>query len=337
MKNKIVKRKIVVVFIWLIVSMNYIYSQNCSAGYTFYGNSLNELPETATIIQGDFGMFDSCLSNIDLTALSNIIYYNNLNYENSINIGNQTWKDGRLMGLVANYSPNGSNGVNEQLTVLPESFGDLDELTFLYLAWNSLTSLPNSFSQLISLVSLTINNNWLTSLPEDFGNINELYFLDLGYNQLHSIPESICQLEDLQYLYLFNNELETLPECICDLNIDWSDFDGGQLPYFGIGANLLCNDVPECIENSDNFELTLDQFYYSIPLDAPQDCCVNLGDMNGDGGWNVLDVVTLANCVLTGSCEELPTSQCGDLNLDGGWNVLDIVTLANCVLTGTCG
>ena len=69
MKNRIVKRKIVVVFIWLIVCMNYIHSQNCSSSYTsFYGNSSNELPETATIIQGD-----SCLSNIDLTALVNII------------------------------------------------------------------------------------------------------------------------------------------------------------------------------------------------------------------------------------------------------------------------
>ena len=57
-----------------------------------------------------------------------------------------------------------------------------------------------------------------------------------------------------------------------NLNIDWSGFDGGGYPYFGIGANHLCNNVPECIENCANFELTLDQFYYSIPLEAPQDC-----------------------------------------------------------------
>ena len=29
----------------------------------------------------------------------------------------------------------------------------------------------------------------------------------------------------------------------------------------------------------------------------------NLGDMNGDGGYNVLDIVTLANCVLGNNCE----------------------------------
>ena len=28
----------------------------------------------------------------------------------------------------------------------------------------------------------------------------------------------------------------------------------------------------------------------------------NLGDLNGVGGWNVLDIVTLANCVLANNC-----------------------------------
>jgi hypothetical protein len=62
-----------------------------------------------------------------------------------------------------------------------------------------------------------------------------------------------------------------------------------------------------------------------------------LGDLNGDGGWNVLDIVTLANCVLAGDCSELSFGCAGDLNGDGGYNVLDIVTLANCVLAGDCG
>ena len=62
-----------------------------------------------------------------------------------------------------------------------------------------------------------------------------------------------------------------------------------------------------------------------------------LGDLNGDGGWNVLDIVTLANCVLANNCEDLEYGCAGDLNGDGGYNVLDIVTLANCVLADNCG
>ena len=36
------------------------------------------------------------------------------------------------------------------------------------------------------------------------------------------------------------------------------------------------------------------------------------------------------------NCAELENGCAGDLNGDGGWNVLDIVTLANCVLAQNC-
>jgi len=65
--------------------------------------------------------------------------------------------------------------------------------------------------------------------------------------------------------------------------------------------------------------------------------CSNIGDMNADGGYNVLDIVALANCVLVENCAELENGCAGDLNQDGGWNVLDIVTLANCILAENCG
>jgi hypothetical protein len=55
------------------------------------------------------------------------------------------------------------------------------------------------------------------------------------------------------------------------------------------------------------------------------------GDMNSDGGVNVLDVVALVNAVLTGSGGD---SCVGDMNADGGTNVLDVVALVNTVLTG---
>ena len=63
---------------------------------------------------------------------------------------------------------------------------------------------------------------------------------------------------------------------------------------------------------------------------TPGESC-NLGDLNSDGGFNVLDIVTLANCVLAGDCAELEYGCAGDLNGDGGYNVLDIVTLVNII------
>ena len=75
-----------------------------------------------------------------------------------------------------------------------------------------------------------------------------------------------------------------------------------------------------------------------------QPCNIELGDINGDGGWNVLDIVVLANMVVNDVCyggisgtDPIPYNCCAtDMNEDGGYNVLDIVILANCVLTGNC-
>ena len=54
-----------------------------------------------------------------------------------------------------------------------------------------------------------------------------------------------------------------------------------------------------------------------------------LGDMNGDGAVNVLDVVNLINVILFGEYNEL-----GDLDGNGTVNVLDVVNLINLVLFG---
>ena len=52
------------------------------------------------------------------------------------------------------------------------------------------------------------------------------------------------------------------------------------------------------------------------------------GDINGDGGLNVLDVVILVNMIL-GSVDETANA---DVNQDGVINVLDVVSLINIIL-----
>ena len=52
-----------------------------------------------------------------------------------------------------------------------------------------------------------------------------------------------------------------------------------------------------------------------------------MGDLNEDGGINVLDVVMLASCILSAAC-----SESADINQDNGYNVLDVVALINMIL-----
>ena len=148
---------------------------------------------------------DQCFFNNDLAVIEELISLNDLNYSNVLETGVQSWNTSRLFNWVLTYTPNGSNGVNQQLTALPENMGDLTSLGSLYIEWNHITSLPASFSNLNNLSNLVISNNLLTSLPEDFGDLTNLFFLDLGYNQISSIPESIGDLPNIMYFWIFNN------------------------------------------------------------------------------------------------------------------------------------
>lgn len=56
--------------------------------------------------------------------------------------------------------------MGNQISQLPEHFGDLTSLIRLGLKGNKLTELPASFTQLTSLVELFITDNKLTTLPQ---------------------------------------------------------------------------------------------------------------------------------------------------------------------------
>ena len=301
-------------------------ANECEDGYTYY----EDIPQNTCIV------FDgsNCFLSQDIQALQDIVELNNLEFENNnpLSLGFQNWINGRLTRLLVG---NNSSGGNITLNVLPESIGNLEQLVQLYIDDNELESLPESIGNLSNLIYLIANFNSLTALPESIGNLSSLLWLDLGYNQISYIPETISQLQNLNYLWIFDNQLSTLPESICELDLDWDGYDVNFAPYFGTGGNLLCDseDIPDCVENSANFEISLDQFYYSFTVVHEQDCSdLLLGDINLDGDLNVLDVVTLVNYII-GSLElDEEAIEVGDINQDDDINVLDIVTLVNIIL-----
>ena len=234
----------------------------CEEGFTYN----NTLPNNINILLGD-----SCFYNEDLEGLADLISINNLEYDNAFGIGTQSWFNGRLKILVAGNYGN-SSGVNDTIFSLPESIGNWTGLSGLYLEWNRISSLPSSFENLKELRSLYISNNILAVVIENLDSLSNAKDRDLGYKKINQLPISICSLTELQYLWLFNNNLSSLPECMCDMNIDWSSDDSAWFPFFAIGGNSLCENIPECISSSENFNISLDQFYYSFQIDSPQEC-----------------------------------------------------------------
>ena len=107
------------------------------------------------------------------------------------------------------------------------------------------------------------------------------------------------------------------------------DVSGTELfsdSIIGTFFNIDVSDIP-----SANYRLEVYPVYAPDKIQAFEFSLhgsISLGDMNGDGALNVLDVVILSNLILEGD----DSNPAGDLNQDGNLNILDIVSLVNLIL-----
>jgi len=73
-------------------------------------------------------------------------------------------------------------------------------------------------------------------------------------------------------------------------------------------------------------ELIVANSQYEVPAEIYY--LYNMGDVNGDGGLNILDVVTLVDIIMSNG----NYISAGDINRDGYLNIMDVVQLVNMVL-----
>ncbi len=299
------------------------FESSCEDGFTL----IESVPTTCIV----FDQSD-CFHDGDLQVLADILESNGIFNLDPLYLGSQNWLSGRLLRIqVGNYFQGG----NVELESLPESISGLSSLATLQVDKNSLTALPDGVGELSNLTALIASNNFIESIPNSIGDLSNVWYLDLGYNNLETLPSTISDMSSLEYLYIFGNNLSSLPNSICDLNLDWSGLDYGFMPYFACGGNELCEDIPDCVENSAHFEIALEANYYSFTIDLPQSCEENCGsgDVNADESIDVLDVVTTVNIVL-GNIDASDSEQCAaDMNNDLNIDVLDVVTMVNLILS----
>ena len=176
-----------------------------------------------------------------------------------------------------------------------------------------------------------------------------------------SIPYSVSMVNILPHchllgksweIYATTSEGEIIPIIkIPDWDFDWQSF---YYPEYllkipgGSTITATCvydntsnnpdnpNDPPEIVfpgqgTNDEMFFIPIEFLTYqegdeNIYLGNSDDCSI-MGDINGDGGINVLDVVLLVNSILSGT-----DTNCSDLNSDGIINILDIVLLIEIIL-----
>jgi len=181
-------------------------------------------------------------------------------------------------------------------------------LNDLNLHFNQITNIPETIGELTQLTEIYLENNLFGILPESIGNLTNLITLNINENQLTSIPENIGNLTGLEKLLLYNNSLTSLPESICNIFSNLSQYD--------FSDNYICPPYPYCIENvgyqdtSDCEEIDLGDINgddsvdildivilvnYILSGDTSE---LDGADINNDGEVNILDVVQLVNIIL---------------------------------------
>ena len=147
--------------------------------------------------------------------LQDKVNFNDLNWEEPLEIGDQEWNNTRLTYLGLG---------NRLLTTIPDNIGNLNQLEYLFLSSNQLSILPESIGNLSSLKYFFLSHNQLTILPESIGNLSNLETLYLHDNQLNLLPETICNLPQNSYIYFENNQLcPPYPECISEDDLGYQN------------------------------------------------------------------------------------------------------------------
>ena len=100
---------------------------------------------------------------------------------------------------------------DNNISLLPEEIGELENLTKLNLSHNKLTFLPINFFNLKNLRSLDLNHNELNEIHEDIGNLDMLESIDLAHNKLIELPTSLTCLSKVFNFNASHNCLESVP------------------------------------------------------------------------------------------------------------------------------
>ena len=100
---------------------------------------------------------------------------------------------------------------DNNLKVLPEEIGALENLSRLNLSHNKLTFLPVGFYKLKQLRVVNLCHNELNELDEELGNLDMLDNLDIAHNKLIELPASIGCLSKVSNFNASHNMLESIP------------------------------------------------------------------------------------------------------------------------------
>jgi len=264
-----------------------------------------------------------CFYQDDLDNLQDFIDVNESLNGEPLEIGEQSWTGGPSgYGYGWAYEDEGYGRLNlldfsnenNEITTIPESIGNLDELEVVNFSNTQITTIPASLGNLSELKSLSAEGGQLTGpIPPELGNLTNLMYLrlydnqltgsipvELGNTNLHTldlrnnqlsgeVPLEIWNMEafyesgapygNLRRIYLRHNQFTgVLPEDLCEIDLRWNSYN-----FIDIRNNQFCPPYPSCLENKMGSQ---DTSYCSGVHVYP-------GDTDNNGIVDALDVLPI--------------------------------------------
>ncbi len=146
---------------------------------------------------------------------------------------------------------------------LPDSIGQLSNLTILNLKRNQLTGIiPQEISRFKSLILLDLSINALTGpIPSTINNLQHtLQIIELRTNSLNYLPETFWNLTNLQIISLGENSFHQPLSCSIQQLI--------QLKSLNLEYNYFTSTLPDCFHNLQllkNIQLSENKFIGKLP------------------------------------------------------------------------
>ena len=122
------------------------------------------------------------------------------------------------------------NLAKNQLSTLPKSFADIQQIRYLIFYENEFEAIPEVLAGFKDLKHLDFYKNKIKTIPDFVGNMDNLQQLFLSFNNIEEIPDTMRNLKRLKYFYIHHNELHFLPEWITEMD---------SIERFGVGYNHL--------------------------------------------------------------------------------------------------
>ena len=186
-----------------------------------------------------------------------------------------------------------SDMVLEALKIYASNISEPANATIILQTDNNNSPGEEIYSWQVDISEETHGNNYFLIITTDlciYLDEDNFYWLTIHAND-----------SDSQITWFYSNNATFPYSTSNDLGSNWAETTTGQCGALSIWAEYI-------------YEPEIDDL---------------IGDINGDGAVNILDIVMLANAALSG--DNLPD---GDINGDGSINILDIVGLVNIILNG---